>query len=187
MQMTNRWATGWALALAVMLAAAPAQAQGKDKRKDNHKEHAEQLHRDANRREADRAHRDHDEKHREQWERENRRYDTRQNRQRNVPPGWCKGKGNPHNTPENCGRAADRRNDGRGDSRDGRYDRDGRSRGYPQAHDTFHLRHDRACRDRAAQRPLDVRYQIQVRTECKAAHDRWHQQAGVPHRVDRRW
>lgn len=185
----NRLMVGCALALAVLLSAAPAQAQGKNKDKHKHKEHAEQLHREAHRRDAGRAQRDG--KYEEQWEErrdhENRRYDARQNRKRNVPPGWCKGKGNPHNTPENCGPGADRRGDARWDTRDGRYDRDGRAGSYVQAHDAFHLRHDRVCSDRAAQRPLDVRHQIQVRTECKAAHDRWHQQAGVAHRTPRGW
>jgi hypothetical protein len=51
----------------------------------------------------------------------------------------------------------------------------GRGGSYEATHRAFHREHDRACRERAAQRPFDVRWQLRVRAECKAAHHRWHE------------
>lgn len=192
MQKMTRLAGGWILALALTVVAAPGHAQGKSKHEDKPRS-AEVQREDKDRRDLRRSTL-------RQWDErgtyENRDRDERRgkdknkakaDRRRNVPPGWCIGKGNPHNTPENCGRYNAPRRDDRSDPRDGRYNRDGQNRTYQQAHATFHLKHDRACRERAAQRPLDVRWQIQVRTDCKAAHDRWHTRAGVRHEADRRW
>jgi hypothetical protein len=96
-----------------------------------------------------------------------------------VPPGWCQGRGNPHNTPENCGYSRDGRYDDRYGRSDSRYSRGG---SYEQRHADFHAQHDRWCRDRAAQRPLDLRWQLEVRTECKRIHDDWHRREGIAHR-----
>lgn len=118
----------------------------------------------------------------------------RRNTGKSVPPGWCIGKGNPHNTPENCGynngnrrdvrydRRDDRRYDDRYDRRtSGRYGQYATFAAYSRAHDSFHRSHDRQCRERAGRRPLDPTWQLRVRAECKAEHDRWHDRAGVRH------
>jgi hypothetical protein len=86
-----------------------------------------------------------------------------------VPPGWCIGRGNPHNTPANCGYA------------DWRRDADGwrvgerRYRSFEEAHATFHRHHDLECRARLAERPLDPTWQIRTRADCRAQHERWHE------------
>jgi hypothetical protein len=85
---------------------------------------------------------------------------------RGVPPGWCIGRGNPHNTPENCGYRSLTH-----DRRDGR---NPTGRSFEEAHTLFHRDHDSRCRARAAERPLDVEWQVRVRAECTAEHDRWH-------------
>ncbi|HEU0078833.1 MAG TPA: hypothetical protein VFQ76_14360, partial [Longimicrobiaceae bacterium] len=109
------------------------------------------------------------------WTDERYRMSTR--RHRDVPPGWCQGVGNPHNTVANCGWSRDRY-----DYRDAVYrdddgiwrDGDTRYGSYSDAHDAFHRHHDEVCRDRANDRPFDASYQLQVRQECSAEHDRWH-------------
>ena len=93
-----------------------------------------------------------------------------------VPPGWCKGRGNPHNTVENCGYNA--RND-RDVRYDDRYSRDG---GYDRAHDDFHRRLDGQYRDRARSRPTDLEYQLRLRRQMNEEHDRWHRNQGIAHR-----
>ncbi|HEV2148748.1 MAG TPA: hypothetical protein VGR37_15190 [Longimicrobiaceae bacterium] len=154
------------VALAAGLAAAPADAQGKGNKKE--KSRTEEV--------RNREHRD-DRRDEDRWD-DRVRLERREGKR--VPPGWCKGKGNPHNTPENCGydRRDDRRDDDRYDDR--RYD-DRRSRSYEDAHRAFHREHDQVCRERASQRPFDARWQLRVRTECKLEHDRWHDRAGQPH------
>lgn len=158
------------VALAAALGAAPAEAQGKGKGNDKDKRRTEQV-------------RFRDDRH---WN-DDVRLQRRNGQQ--VPPGWCNGRGNPHNTRENCGydrrrddrrydrRVEDRRYDRRVDDR--RYDRNSTS--YAQAHQAFHRDHDRICRERASQRPFDVRWQLQVRNECNAQHDRWHARNGTRH------
>lgn len=64
------------------------------------------------------------------------------------------------------------------DRRDDDY---GRYGSYDQAHRAFHRDHDRICRERASQRPFDVRWQLRVRAECKARHDEWHRRTGTRH------
>ena len=106
----------------------------------------------------------------ERWRRSSRRH-------KDVPPGWCTGEGNPHNTVANCGPG-----EGRYDRRSGVYrERDGGYRSgdreygsFNEAHDAFHTHHERVCQDRLAQRPFDPEWQIRVRRECSAEHDRWH-------------
>lgn len=189
------------LLAATPLALSPAHAQGKSKAKAKQSEVKKQESRDEHRRPElrrraeDRDQRDRDEREDDRHEqRDDRRYDyderfdNRYERRdgKRVPPGWCKGRGNPHNTPENCGYDRDRRYDWDGpyERRDDRYDPrdpDSRSGSYAEAHRRFHDLHDRQCRDRAAQRPLDIEYQIRVRSECKATHERWHERAGRGH------
>jgi hypothetical protein len=94
-----------------------------------------------------------------------------------VPPGWCRGVGNPHNTPENCGY----------NSRDPRYpvdDRypiDERDRSYEQTHADFHREMDAHYTRLAAQRPLDLQYQLELQVQKRAEHDNWHRRVGIAH------
>ncbi|MBV9774422.1 MAG: hypothetical protein JO040_10760 [Gemmatimonadetes bacterium] len=155
------------MALAAVLSVDPAHAQGKGKG------HGREKHRTEAVRRSDDHRRDRD----DQWDDDLRL----ERRNRRVPPGWCQGKGNPHNTVENCGYSA--QNNRRYDSRyeQGRYSqsRSGQYGGYgsyDSSHQAYHQDHDRVCRERAAQRPYDVRWQLQVRSECRAEHDRWHGQ-----------
>ena len=122
---------------------------------------------------------------------------------RRVPPGWCIGRGNPHNTVENCGygnNRYDRRYDPRYngtygstyggrttdrygrtidprtgrvyDSRTGTYGNYGGSS--RDAFNQWKRQHDAQCRNLARQRPLDLRWQAQVRTQCSAGEcDSW--------------
>ncbi len=147
----------FALALAAALAAAPADAQGKGKDKKD-RERTEQA--------RSRSFRPEDgERRSDRWEDEVR---LERRGGKRVPEGWCRGKGNPHNTVENCGPGADRydrRDDRRYESGSGSFDQD---------HAAYHREQDRVCRERASQRPFDLRYQLQVRQECKAEHERWH-------------
>lgn len=97
---------------------------------------------------------------------------------RDVPRGWCQGKGNPHNTPENCGyRSDDRRYDHGSNDRYG--NRGGGS--YAEAHAAFHRQLDREYSARAAQRRTDPLYQIRLRADKAAEHERWHERTGTRH------
>ncbi|HEX8432801.1 MAG TPA: hypothetical protein VF625_16065, partial [Longimicrobium sp.] len=122
-----------------------------------------------------------------------------------VPPGWCRGRGNPHNTWENCSRVRDgvyRDREGRYRDRNGTqiyrgsdgvyrtrntsgtYDRNrntSSSGSYDARHIEFHRYHDVQCRDRAAQ-ARNVTDRIRVAGICKSEHDAWHRQQGVSHR-----
>ncbi|HET7275848.1 MAG TPA: hypothetical protein VFI91_11840 [Longimicrobiaceae bacterium] len=172
------------LSLIVMLAgaigASPALAQGKSKahKKDKHRQVEVQKRFD------------------ERPELQRRRGDDRirwpgeySRARKDVPPGWCKGKGNPHNTPENCGYSRDILDWGLDrDRRDTRYpyprrgDRDRIDRdSYAAAHRDFHRIHDRQCRELSSRRPLDPVYQLRVRAECKMEHDRWHDRVRIRH------
>ena len=118
----------------------------------------------------------------EQWQREQRVLQAQRNRtssrsantrlQRRVPPGWCIGRGNPHNTVANCGNGStryDRRYDPRYNGSGGTY---GTYGGYNSgSYSDWKRWHDQQCRDLARQRPLDLRWQLQVRQQC-AAEDR---------------
>lgn len=169
------------IALAAVMSASPALGQngkGKGQEKSGERQRVEARD-ERNRAEEQRR------EARERRDREERRYsEGRLERRdgRKVPPGWCKGKGNPHNTVANCGTRGERYDPRYDDRRyDDRYD-DRRSGSYAEAHAEFHRVHDRQCRERAAQRLLDLRWQVQVRSECKQVHDRWHQYRGVSHR-----
>jgi hypothetical protein len=89
-----------------------------------------------------------------------------------VPPGWCQGVGNPHNTVENCGYNRP--------GYDGGYYDDGNG-SYSRSHEEFHLYLDRKYASLAAERPYDIAYQLRLRADKAAEHDRWHQQAGIAH------
>ncbi|HET7229519.1 MAG TPA: hypothetical protein VFJ16_05920 [Longimicrobium sp.] len=126
--------------------------------------------------------------------------------ERRVPPGWCIGRGNPHNTVENCGRGNyryDRRYDPRYNggvtydrygnrtgtsdrygSRTGTYDRYGNRTGTyngtnRDSYNAWKRDHDLRCRDLARQRPLDLRYQLQVRNQCSAEDQEARRRYGV--------
>jgi hypothetical protein len=185
-QMRTKLNLALAVALAATLGASHADAQGRGRGNDDRDRHE---HRD------DRRDRDDDDR-----PRFDRRDDDRGSRasQRRVPPGWCQGRGNPHNTAANC-RYNDRQR--RWEIYDGRtrryetYETWSRNRSvsgsrgvtgsraaYDRAHRDFHNAHDRRCRERASQRRLDVRYQAQVRSECRSAHDQFHRRWNIAHR-----
>ncbi|HEX8694265.1 MAG TPA: hypothetical protein VF746_17725 [Longimicrobium sp.] len=114
---------------------------------------------------------------------------------RRVPPGWCIGRGNPHNTPENCGGwrysqnrsiwdwigigDRDRRDDRRWDDR--RWDSRSSSGSYSGSHTEFHRYHDQRCRELAAQAGTNLRRLVEIRATCKAEHDDWHRRTGTSH------
>jgi hypothetical protein len=167
-----------AIALAAALSASPALAQGNGKSHGN-------RHR-VERRDDDR---------RDDGRRTEPRFERRTSSTQRVPPGWCRGRGNPHNTAANCRYNSSRRIWERYDDRDRRwesretYERgantryDSRNRGsYDAAHRDFHASHDRQCRARAAQRPLDMPWQLQVRRECAEVHQAFHRRWGIAHR-----
>jgi hypothetical protein len=119
---------------------------------------------------------------------------------RRVPPGWCIGRGNPHNTRENCGGwrwdqrrtiwdwiGIGSRDDRRWDDRrrdDGRWDDrwdTRRSGSVSSSHAEFHRWHDQRCRQLAAQAGTNLRRLVEVRAICKAEHDDWHRRTGTRH------
>jgi hypothetical protein len=175
---SNRFNLTLALALAAALSASPALAQGNGKGRGHDDD-------DDNRRRVELRDRD-------RWDDRDTRFERRDGRR--VPPGWCRGRGNPHNTAANCRWNRSRSVWERYDSRDRRWetqstwergsnDRYGSTRGsYDSAHRQFHSTHDRQCRERAAQRPLDLRWQVQVRQECRAIHEDFHRRWGIAHR-----
>ena len=186
--MTRKFNLPLMIAFVAALSASPAVAQGNGHGRGN----------DGDRREVrdNRRDRDDDDDDEDRPRFERRRSDDRSSRtystqQRRVPPGWCRGRGNPHNTAQNCRYNSSRSVWERYDSRSGRWEtRDGYERNdsryggsssYEQAHRDFHYNHDRQCRARAAQRPLDLRWQVQVRSECRAVHDDFHRRWGTPH------
>ncbi|HEX2080563.1 MAG TPA: hypothetical protein VHG08_22860 [Longimicrobium sp.] len=187
---SNRFNLPLVVALAAALSASPALAQGNGKGRgndDDDRRRVEQRDRD---RDRDRDWDDDDDDDR-RWDRRN---DTRF--ERRVPPGWCRGRGNPHNTAANCRWNSNRSVWERYDPRDRRWetqstwergsndrydDRYGDRGSYDAAHRDFHYSHDRQCRERAAQRPLDLAYQVRVRQECRAIHEDFHRRWGISH------
>jgi hypothetical protein len=168
-------------ALAALLTVTPVDAQGRGNGKDKDKDRARpELIRRGEDRDRDR---DRDDRwDYEDWD-DDDDWDEDDRRARAAGPPFCRnGQGHPVHGRRWCvekgypvgrdGRESDRRD------RDGRYDRNG---SYDQAHREFHQRHDRQCRMRAAERPLDLQWQIRVRTECKQRHDDWHYRAGRAH------
>ena len=177
-----RYSLPLALALAATFAAAPADAQGNGR--GNGRGNSVERRDEDRDRDRDRRVRDRDDDRREEP-----RFERRTNRR--VPPGWCIGRGNPHNTPENCGYNSGTYRDRNGNiiyGRDGGvYSRDGVNGGgnggsYDRAHQEFHYQHDRRCRELARQRPLDPIYQVRISRQCAEEHQAFHRQWGIPHR-----
>jgi hypothetical protein len=162
-----------AFGLALALSASPALAQGKGK---DHREHEKKEARAPQRRPQLQRRESNDDRYRR---------DDRE--RRTVPPGWCRGRGNPHNTPENCGYGSRRGDHDRYD-RDDSYGRDrdyggyGRNGSYDERHREFHRYLDEKYRSLAAQHPLDPRWQLRVSQQKRAEHERWHERMGVRHR-----
>jgi hypothetical protein len=175
-----------ALLVAAALTAQPAMAQkgGRGNGNGNGKHQSGEVrgNRDHDRDKDRDRDRDHDD---DRWDDRDDRRDDRTWRssnstrlQRRVPPGWCIGRGNPHNTVANCG-PGNSRYDRRYDPRYNRsgtttdrygnrtYDRSGTYSGRA-GYDAWKRDHDLRCRELSRQRPLDLRWQLQVRNQCAA-------------------
>jgi hypothetical protein len=156
MRLQQIFASAVVLGFSLSLSVSPADAQGKGKKQDRERDRVEQVS--------------------DGWYGDD--YGQARRGQGNgagkVPPGWCQGRGNPHNTRENCGYTADRRNDSRGSV-------GGRAGSYEREHAEFHRQLDRRYEELAARRPLDVAYQIQLRADKAAEHRRWHERTGTRH------
>lgn len=185
------------LALTLALTATPALAQGKgkgqEKKKDRGAVVAKELRERPELRRRDYEDRD------DRWEdRDDTRWDEREygryEKQEKGPPFCRNGKGHPKHGWRWCEEKGFGRDgsilygdrDGRYDDRDGRYENRSGDYGrygssYDRAHRDFHYQHDRQCRMRAAERPLDIQWQIRVRQDCKRRHDEWHYRAGRAH------
>lgn len=160
-----------ALVAAAAFSASPAVAQkGHDDHGDRgeHRARVERRDRDDDDRRDDRRGRD------ERWRREQHSRSSSNRLQRRVPPGWCIGRGNPHNTVENCGAGRnryERRYDPRFNNSTGRFN-NGSDRfngsNNRQAYSSWKRVHDQQCANLARQRPLDLRWQAQVRSQCSA-------------------
>ena len=166
--MKNRYATylPFLLTAAVLATANPSEAQGKGKgNAKNDRGNAERVETRKGNDRPELLRRDADDDRYEDV------YDDRTSR-RDVPKGWCQGKGNPHNTVENCGYGSDRI-DGISANR--------RTGSYAEQHDAFHRSLDRKYSVLASDRPLDVRRQIELRAQKSAEHQRWHDRVGQSH------
>ena len=153
------------MALAAALTATPLVAQGKGKGQEKER------------------------KQREEWVRRDSRWedDVRLER-RERGPAFCRsGEGHPVHGRSWCVEKGfglgEGRYDDRYDRRDDRYGTsgDGRYGSYEAEHSEFHRYLDRKYSALSAQRPLDLQWQIRIRAEKKAEHDRWHAQAGRRH------
>lgn len=190
------------LALAAAISASPALAQGKGKGNGRGNDRPRTEVRDDRRGGDDDW--DDDDDRRERLERESRRLERRDGR--SVPPGWCQGRGNPHNTRENCGSSSSRdrrRTDDRpwydrvGDS-DRRRTTDDRpwyervlsgdrntrtsrsvSGSYDSRHRAFHDQLRRECQSRTS--GAGTIRAIAIERECSAQHDAWHRREGRRH------
>jgi hypothetical protein len=123
------------------------------------------------------------------WEQQQRRGSGKQNAQ-NAPAFCRSGAGHPVHGRRWCeergwGVYNQGRYDSRNTTRNDRYEVNDRNRrgatNYETAHAEFHRQHDRQCRARAAERPLDLQYQVRVRNECRQRHEDWHYRAGRAH------
>lgn len=171
------------VAVATALLAAPGAAQQKGKAKDQGKANATQL-RGASQDRPELRRRDDDRRVQQ------RPSDDWLRSSRGQAPPFCRnGQGHPVHGTRWCidkgyGLYGDsRRNTGnvRQTNRDDRNGDWGRYSSYEDAHAAFHRQHDRQCRERAAQRPLDLEWQLRVRNECRQRHDDWHYRAGRAH------
>ena len=196
--------------VAAMLAAAlmgtPALAQGKGKGQDRDRERPELVRRKALERQAKdekkayehrakqlkRDYEDRQESLREDRERLERRdgrwdgddWDDDRYEERGEGPKFCRsGEGHPVHGRRWCEQKGYGIGGYGGYGRDADYGRyEGGSYGsYEQAHAEFHRDHDRQCRIRAAERPLDIQWQLRVRGDCKRIHDDWHLRSGRRH------
>ncbi|MDQ3555632.1 MAG: hypothetical protein M3409_02480 [Gemmatimonadota bacterium] len=151
-------------AMIAAFAATDAEAQGRGRGAEKERGKVEQKQQEKERRDWELRRRD------EQARRDGR---TEDGRRRGVPPGWCIGRGNPHNTVENCGRSGERY-DRRYDTRRDGDRRDGRSGAtYEQRYADYLRYQDAQCRARSDDRPLDLLYRLQVKRECDRARDEW--------------
>lgn len=116
------------------------------------------------------------------------RYDDDRDSRRGEGPPFCRnGEGHPVHGWEWCEEKG--YGDGYGNRSlgaiifgDDRNDRNvSGSRNYDRAHEQFHYELDRRYSDLSSRRPLDLGYQLRIRREKAAEHDRWHQQAGIRH------
>lgn len=158
-----RWSLALALSGALLAAPESAEAQGKSREKE--RERPELIRRGEAR-----------------GERDDRldRYDSRSGVREDRGPAFCRsGEGHPVHGRRWCVEKGFGLGGGRSDAWYGDTSRNRSS--YDRAHEDFHLRHDRECRMRAAERPLDLQWQLRVRQECREAHDEWHARAGRRH------
>lgn len=116
---------------------------------------------------------------REATERRDRDWESVDERDRRGPPFCRNGEGHPVHGWEWCRDKGFDRDGSLGDIifGDDRYYDEGRydSRDYDRAHDEFHRALDRRYIDRASRRPLDLRYQLELRREKEREHERWHE------------
>jgi hypothetical protein len=208
-----------ALVLAAALSAAPVDAQkgnGNGNGNGNGKNKHEQRDRDRDYRDDDRRRSNDDDRRvtRRNSSNDNIRWESRRgddrwtlsrdrrslNRNgRRVPPGWCQGRGNPHNTPENCGgyRYSTARSiwewiglgsDTRRTTRSGTTldrvlngtRRTSSSGSYTSSHSEFHRVHDARCRD-AVRDANTTPQRLLIATQCKETHEDWHRRTGTRH------
>lgn len=172
----------FALAMSFAIAASPADAQGRSKQGKKAAKQS-QVSRDTRERpELRRRDGDLDRRQDERWD--GVWSQNGQQADRGGPPFCRNGEGHPVHGQRWC----EEKGYGLGvygglDSRNSRSSTgtSGRYGSYEQSHDEFHRQHDRQCRLRAAERPLDPAWQIRVRTQCKQRHDDWHYRAGRAH------
>ncbi len=118
------------------------------------------------------------------WEAQQRRNDDRSGKVNSGPPFCRSGAGHPVHGRRWCedrgyGVYRTDSND-RNDSRSNDRNRRGASN-YESSHVEFHREHDRQCRARANERPLDLQHQLRVRNDCRERHNEWHARAGRSH------
>lgn len=167
-----------------LLAAAPVLAQGNSRGKGNDRARSAEVHRerptlqrrgadDRLDRRPDRDRRDSRDRRSASWE--EILFGRGRDGRANVPPGWCIGRGNPHNTPQNCGYNSNRRYDWDRDDRWGGYGN------YERAHAAFHRLLDREYAQLMADFRGDRRYERHFREQKAADHARWHARIGRRH------
>lgn len=174
------------LALVAILTASPALAQGKGKGNDGEKARSGEVRKGKGQQKRPELQR------RDRDERDDERYDDRwddsRNQEQDRGPAFCRtGEGHPKFGWRWCEERGYGRDGGRYEGRaDSRYptrypSRDGRNGSYDEAHADFHRYLDRKYSDLADDRPLDPVYQIRIRRDRKAEHDRWHAEMGRRH------
>jgi hypothetical protein len=146
--------TPFILAFGLVIGVTDAEAQQRDRRGDR-----------------DRVEDRRDDRADDRWGIGDRRDDRRGNGAGKVPPGWCRGVGNPHNTPENCGYGRER----------DRFPYFGSRQEYDRAHLSFHRQLDDRFSGLANRRPYDSSYQLQLRDRKRSEHQDWHSQTGTRH------